>query len=607
MRGKALPVPVFNGGIVLNTPPHQVPPNGILAGSNVFVDVDGLLKPRSGYNPLIAIGPGFRIQGGITYEDSRGDVETVVAGLTNWAQFTGATWQDITGTPWSGVEADPARFAAFFQNGAWYALGVNNTNPLTSWTAGQATYTEAATNTFAITSIAGSGTIGTITLANAVTSIAIGDSITITGNSESGYNVTATVVSVSGNTVTFDSTDTNGGTGGTLTDNSILGSFSARDILILSNRVLVFNTVENGTRYDRRVRWSAFNDATRWPQLGFADLADSNDAIVGARKTGRTSCAVYGQQSIWSVQANPSGDDASAFTAEELFAATNYNGAIGTAAIVVAEGYHYYLGTDGRVYQFNGIQPNAISDTIYPFLLKNLNTSTGSRCHSVYLPQKRGILFFWPPSGQSDPFAASYYALDRGVWEPPFAFSEAITASWQTVLQSGLTWATAPGTWAQSTLVWDEITGSQSLGVLIGTDAGQVHIFFSTFTDNNLSIPYFFQSGLYSADQNLCFLLDRVEVYCSPTTSPEYVTVLWNGYGAPNQPTTTVVGVLADISVTSWIEQMVLPGPTNPNNTMRNYLQLSISSDGSNGGFAFNGGNAYLNTESKGDYSYPNQ
>lgn len=536
MRGRiVIPLPVPTGGIATNVPPHRVPQTSLSDGLNMYVDVDGLLKPRNGYAPAVVTGPGARISGGVGYLNSNGTVESVCATLTDWWALVNNVWTKITdgANPQTGSASNPARFAVFFSNGAYNVDGVNNVNPLRSWVTGAAKYTTPTNAPIAV------------------------------------------------------------------------------DILVLSNRVVVFNTIESGTRYPRRARWSSSNDDTTWGTLNYNDMLDSDDAIIAARKTGRQSAAVYGAKSIWTVQANSGGDDASAFTTEELFAAQNYSGPIGTAAVVVAEGSHYYLGTDGRVYQFNGVQPQAISDPIDGKVIAALNSSYGARCHAVYLPAKRLVVFFWPagipiaanePVNQQDCFNASVFSLARGVWEPPWVFPEAITASWQTQIVSGLTWATDPYTWLTSPYRWQDIPDATAQGVYIGTLAGQVHNFFNAFSDNGTLVPYSAVSGLLSLDPAKSYLLDRAEIYFPATQAQELVSIQFDGFGAPFVAANPIVSIGAAIGSEEWINQMMEPGALNPNNIESNFLRLKIFSGGSQGGMAFAGGNIYLNDALKSDY-----
>lgn len=57
MRGQEyLPIPVPTAGLMLDLPPQEVPAGAALDGENVFVDVDGLLKPRPGFRNIAALG-----------------------------------------------------------------------------------------------------------------------------------------------------------------------------------------------------------------------------------------------------------------------------------------------------------------------------------------------------------------------------------------------------------------------------------------------------------------------------------------------------------------------------------------------------------------------
>lgn len=559
MRGRAFPLPVPTGGLVLNMPPHQVPPNALTDGSNMYLDIDGLLKPRSGYTPLAMPGPattavtnlfwntdtflwsnnpytwqqlgagGSHISGGVSYRDSNLSAETVVATLGDWYSFRDGVWIAITdpAAPQGGSANSPARFAVFSQGGVYYAVGVNNVNQMRRWTGGLPTY---------------------LTIAAAPI---------------------------------------------------------ARDILVLANRVVAFNTTEAGTPFPRRARWSKFEDSTLWPALNFNDTLDSDDAIVGAAKLGQGAAAIYGGKSIWVIQSNPGGSDASSFTTQEIFSALNYSGPISTAAIVVAEGAHYYMGTDGRVYQFNGIQPQAISDPVDPAVLAQINLGFGSRCHAVYLPIKRALVFFWPAlTTGADCRNYSYFSLARQVWEPIGNFKEGISASWQATLDTGQTWANDPYTWVTSPYTWDDIPNASALAVFIGTTAGDVHNFFKGNSDNGLDIPYSAIGPLFSADPSQTHQVDRFEVYLQQGTTEEIITMDIHGFGAPFQAAVPVVSMGTDISLpqNGWFNQMSKPGPNNPSNVESNYLRVRIYGLRSAGGFGFGGGTLYLTFNAKSDY-----
>ena len=557
MRGKPFPLPVPSTGVVYNLPPHQVPPSSLIDGSNMYLDIDGLFKCRPGYVPLAIPGPA-----------PAGGVELFWNTDTFLWSTNPYTWQEIGaggthmsgGVSWQNGDQSFENIAATlgdwysFEGGVWIAI----TDPLNPQSG-------SADSPARFAVFAQGGVLWAI-----------------------GVNDVNQMRRWASAQVQYE---------------TVAAAPIARDVLVLGNRVVAFNTTESTTRYSRRARWSQFEDATTWPALNFNDMLDSDDGIVGAAKLGQGAAAVYGGKSIWIIQSNPGGDDASAFTTQELFSAVNYSGPIGTAAIVVAEGAHYYLATDGRVYQFNGIQPQAISDPIDPKVLALINLGFGSRCHAVYIPIKRAIVFFWPAllTG-ADCQNASYYSLARQVWEPVETFTEGISASWPGVIVSGQTWANDPYLWSTSPYTWDDIPNAQQLGVFIGTTVGQVHQFFKGFTDDGAAIPYSMTGPLFSADPSKTHSLDRYELYMEPASQPEIVTSDVLAYGAPFQPATIIDSLPSDISLTSWVNQPIVPGPANPNNYEANFFQLVIYCILSQGGFAFAGGTAYLVFNDKGDY-----
>lgn len=167
---------------------------------------------------------------------------------------------------------------------------------------------------------------------------------------------------------------------------------AARDIDSLANRVVVVSTTESGAISHQRVRWSAFNDGSTWPALAFADLIDESTRIIGIKRTSRLSAVIYREFSAWLMNAQ-AGDDANAFTFQRIPTSDTMVGPVSTACIVSAEGAHYYLGTDGRIYIYDGISIYPISAAVDPLVIPNFNTGFASRAHSCYLPAKRMVIF----------------------------------------------------------------------------------------------------------------------------------------------------------------------------------------------------------------------
>ncbi|MGH7917325.1 MAG: hypothetical protein ACREQE_07640, partial [Candidatus Binataceae bacterium] len=253
MRGTTVfPLEFANAALIANVPPHLAPPNSFIPGSyNVIRDIDGLIKPRYGYTPFNGLAAvGQRLHGGVFFENSDSSYQYVIASDTDWWALVGGAWTDITDPANKniGADSDPARFAVFFQSGKAYAIGVDNFSPPRRWTPGESIYETLNANPLTITNIVETaGTTATVTIASAVSRLAAGDSITIAGNSVTGFNGAWEIVQVlSSTSFTYVTTGSalGTGTGGTVTDNTIMSAPAARDIAIIANRVVLLNTLE---------------------------------------------------------------------------------------------------------------------------------------------------------------------------------------------------------------------------------------------------------------------------------------------------------------------------------------------------------------------------
>ena len=87
------------------------------------------------------------------------------------------------------------------------------------------------------------------------------------------------------------------GVAGTFSDSGTLPI--ADDITTAANRVLLLRTIEGGTRYNFRVRWSNFNVRGTSDSANFVDLSDTSDILVGGRALSRVQVAIYKEASQW--------------------------------------------------------------------------------------------------------------------------------------------------------------------------------------------------------------------------------------------------------------------------------------------------------------------
>lgn len=615
MRGTtAIPLVFKSAALVANTPPHLASTDSFIPGSfNIYLDIDGNIKPRPGYTPFLNLAQlNARLHGGICYQDQATDFQYIVASNTGWFALVSNVWTDITGTPNVGTDNDPARFAVFFQGGIAWALGVDNASPLRRWNASLATYETVNADALTITSIGeASGSIATVTLASGVTQLAGGDSITIAGNSVTGFNGDWSILQVLSDTQFTFSTGTSSslgtGTGGTVTDTTIMTPPPARDIAIIANRVVLLNTVEGGVRQPRRVRWSANGDATRWPVLAYLDMLDADDPAVGLQGLGSNLAAAVGERSMFFLQA-VQGDDANAFVDSRVYGAQGLPGPVSPAAIVSVEGRLVYFGLDGRVYAFDGSATQPLSANADAAFATLFDTTKGSRAHGVFLVEQRLVLFFVPCLQPGNPTYAEVVDLNQSppsVIVPQF-FSEEISGSFPATLDTGLTWGNSPYTWANVPYTWEQTPGGQELAPLIETAGGEVDELFTGATDgaNAYAIPWAAALGYFHAPSALQkLILNQAEFWLVP-----------NGQTAPLHSQATAVftsltypfdegNVLVSFTLMPGYNLGVAPpGAASAGNTRSNFVSLALSGV-SDGQTALAGGIVYFYLDTKGNYT----
>ena len=256
------------------------------------------------------------------------------------------------------------------------------------------------------------------------------------------------------------------GVAGTFVDSGTLPV--ADDLTTAANRVLLLRTIESGTRYNFRVRWSNFNVRGTSDSANFADLSDTPDILVGGRALSRVQVAIYKEASQW-IGVAQSGSQPFRFDLRD-----SMPGPVSPAAVVVADGRHYYMGRDGSFYTFDGVRGFHIGEPIRRWVLANLNMSKLRRCFGVYLRRDRDIYWIFPAPTTDDPAVAVSYNLDTGrFFRHSLAFSVSCGADWE--MRAALTWADLAGyTWATVAATyptWSSFgTASIPVAVLGGTN-----------------------------------------------------------------------------------------------------------------------------------------
>lgn len=285
------------------------------------------------------------------------------------------------------------------------------------------------------------------------------------------------------------------------------------DVAAAANRVLLLKGPDN-------IRISDFNNSAVWPSLLDVRLVDTGDNKIGMTRLGKLNAiAIYGEQSQTLARAQSGSFPFRFDTIDEK------PGPISKAVVVGDGNIHYYLGVDGIIYKFDGVNVVAWHRGMQDFVTSNLNFDNRKMSHGVLIRRYRLIFWFFPKGAATAPNAGVYLDIDRRSMGR-LVFGE-ITASaqWQTV--SLITWANAQGSWASNPYsTWDSLGGPANQNEMLGDSTGQVHALGSgTGGDDGAEIEGIFEFPLRpwaGPDKN--FIPLEFESYFGKTVNSTTIT-----------------------------------------------------------------------------------
>ena len=424
-----------------NVTPDQVPANAMIAGSNVWLDVDGLLKPRFGYTPLIVAGPTIGALTGLWWWiDLDSSNHYLAVSPTGVSTVQSGAWVTVTGRTLTGDVLDPVVFVSYFQNNAINVIFTDNADVLQVYNTSLATVQD-LTPTIVTTGVANAyvgATVPTFAQIPQNTQFFISVPVANTRATTVNLNGTgATAVMYFSNGVltalpndfllpnqvynlTYDGTEYVVGTN--------IQAPACRGLAAITDRVVGVNVLNGAVRNYTQVTWTSAFDMTAWPALAFYNLVDQDDPLVSINPIGSFAAVIYGTHSATLMQAVQGVTDPFAFTFTPIQGVNV--GPIGAQAVVVAQGAHWYLGTDLRVWFCDGSGAYPASAAIDAVLNPDINPALQSEVVGVYYPQYRQIWWWYPANnGTAGPTHAIIYSLDRGVFEPIQVFSSDIIRS----------------------------------------------------------------------------------------------------------------------------------------------------------------------------------
>lgn len=262
---------------------------------------------------------------------------------------------------------------------------------------------------------------------------------------------------------------------------------TARIVVMFRGRLIYINTVENTTRYNTRMRWTAAGTATGWRSPSDysdapKDLGDAIDAkFIGER------CFVAFEKGWMEIVRRP-GDDQLAF---EWAPVISRFGAVSSFA-TVRDNERLISRSDTTM---QSIDPNGQTyiDVQIPDLLLSLSTRYRAYCTAIRSELDRSLLWTTVSRAAAKPdgaLVAVYDEENKLSWSQyvfPFNYFSTFDK------QDAKTWnQLGPSTWNYyAGQTWNQLgAGSQGTESLIGGQSrGTIYQFDSRINDNNISSP----------------------------------------------------------------------------------------------------------------------
>ena len=217
-------------------------------------------------------------------------------------------------------------------------------------------------------------------------------------------------------TGTGDASDLTGGS-----DYQTADSHICRAVINYADRLLLLGTNEDGTDYPYRVRWSELSkidEFTVGEGGGYADLKEDPSGIQGAVLLGDW-CIIYCGHSIWRC----------GYVGTVVLEGTTVHyrfdrvvpglGCRAPRTVMDLGTEHIFLGEDGEVYRFNGIEPVPISGQIRRELANGISPDDHIRCFAA-LGRNEPLYYLCVPYGNPGGAAnrAYVYNYRDGTWLP---------------------------------------------------------------------------------------------------------------------------------------------------------------------------------------------
>ena len=236
----------------------------------------------------------------------------------------------------------------------------------------------------------------------------------------------------------------------------------------------LYHTVENGSEFPARVRWTKKGVLTLTASAtdfasgtaGAIDLPDVEGEIVTASPLGNDTHVVYANRSIHQ-QVWVGGD--------EIYRFSKAISGIGTPSrrgVVSFGGVQYFIGNESFYAYYGGNDYRDIGLPVRAEAFREINNSQIGTAIVEYDNRDREVWFHIPVGTDTSPSVVWVYRLENESWS---RLERGSLAAGDAVQQRGISWGELVGSWGSQTIKWgDYILNPEALVKLYSDPSGRI-------------------------------------------------------------------------------------------------------------------------------------
>ena len=316
------------------------------------------------------------------------------------------------------------------------------------------------------------------------------------------------------------------------------GAPIALDVTACANRVIYGNVLVGGNYYPNGFMYSDFNNCLSTPAANIVLVGEGTGTIVAVRNLGEQSFAVYTERGQYVV---------TALGGVVPFADNLRDGQPGPAspAAVVSAGTttHYYMGSDGNFYKFDGVSVTCIGNGVRKAVQADVDPSYLQRVHGVFDRGFREIHWWWVPLAGETLTGGISFNIDNQIWSPIHRWGQPISAAFEWDEWYQLSWndLVIYPNWAALGAVyptWDSMATPGAPATVLGAEGGCTYLLNASPSDDGAAIDaYWIYPVKPLGGEGFMGRVEQVEAFFAQTSEQQTVNIL---LGTANRPGGTI-------------------------------------------------------------------